>query len=220
MRAGLERQPRPGPGSELDHGVALDQIEHDGRVLHQTADGGRLMRLVAQRNQLVAARAHDVEAPARRLSQHDQLDADLIVPGGVDLVDEALLHQRLQMAIDRGLGGGEFLGDRAERHRVAAMREMLENPQREIQRAGAPAWRTWRMRTPVAGATLRCHTSSAIHVFAVSHIKTMFLHLKRLQAVRQAPLLPTCRDLPRRGEQDRGWFRSQPGPFAANLLSD
>ena len=44
-------------------------------VLHHAADGRRLLRFVAQRDQLVAGRAHDVEAAARRLAEHDQLDA-------------------------------------------------------------------------------------------------------------------------------------------------
>src|SRR5262245_25034494 len=41
------------------------------------------------------------------------------------------------MAIDRGLGGGELLGDDAERRVVTAMREILEYPQREHERPGA-----------------------------------------------------------------------------------
>ena len=139
MRAGVEREPRPGPRAELDHGMALDEIQHDERVLHHAANGGRLLRFVAQRDQLVAGGPHDVEAAARRLAEHDQLDADLVVAGRRVLVDEALLHQRLQMTIDRCLGGGEFLGDGAERRVVAAMRKMLENLQREIKRSGAGA---------------------------------------------------------------------------------
>src|SRR5882672_3031596 len=71
---------------------------------------------------------------------------------------------------------------------MAVMREMLENAQREIERAGAPSRRAQRMRTPFAGATLGCHTRSTIHAVGVSYIETKFLYLKCLRAVRQAPL--------------------------------
>ncbi len=81
MRAGIESKPRPGPGAELDHGVALDEVQHDERFLHHGANGGGLLRPVAQRDQLVARRAHDVEAPARRLAEHHQLDAGLVIAG-------------------------------------------------------------------------------------------------------------------------------------------
>ena len=78
VRADLELEARAGPGAELDHRVALDEVEHHNLVLHHAAHGGRLPREVAQRDQLVATGAHDVEAPARRFAEHHQLDADLV----------------------------------------------------------------------------------------------------------------------------------------------
>ncbi len=151
-RAGRERQPRlavgapvqrepgPGPRAELDDGVALDEIEHDHRILHHAADRGGLLRLVPQRDELVVAGAYDVEAPARRLAQHDELDADLVVAGGGILLDEVALRQCLQVAINGGLGRGEFLRDGAERGGMAAMREVLEDAQRQREgaRTGTP----------------------------------------------------------------------------------
>src|SRR5262245_64855808 len=93
---------------EIYNRVPLHDLQNDDLILNQGGQGRWLAGFVPKPRQFLAGNCEDVEALPEALAENEQLDSRRIAQRRGFLMDKAVPHEGLQMAIDSRLRRGEL----------------------------------------------------------------------------------------------------------------
>ena len=93
MRARVEIKRGSQLNSEIYNRVSLQDLQEHDLIFHQSGQGRRLPRFVAQPRHFLAGNCENVEALPQALAEREQLDSCRVTHGRGLLMHEAVQHE-------------------------------------------------------------------------------------------------------------------------------
>src|SRR5690242_9236049 len=104
MSARMKVEDGAGLGSEVYDGMSLQHLQNHHLIFHQSRQCHGLSRFFAKARKIVTGNNENVKALPQALPQDEQLDSRRITHRRRLLMNEAVQHESLQMAIDCRFG--------------------------------------------------------------------------------------------------------------------